>query len=350
MKTSRIFCTICILVIFVLIDNCSHSSKDVSTARDKILVKAIRVKKQSIAIPIHTSGILALEKEMKLAFKTGGIIQNIFADEGDAVKRDDLLAQLDVSEIEAQVVQAHSGCEKAQRDLDRAKQLYADSVVTFEQYQNAQTALNVAKAQVKIAEFNLQHSTIKAPMHGKILKRLAEVNELISPGMPVFLFGSLEDNWIVRAGVTDREILELQTGDSADVIFDAYENKIFKATVSQIAGFANPMTGIYEIELTVPTTGTKFISGFVAKVDIFPSQSFQNYLIPIEALVEADGENGIVYTLSASDTTANKTSVRISRIMDDLVAIASGLEDSVQVITEGAQYLEDGRAVKLLKN
>ena len=107
-------------------------------------------------------GKLASKEELKLSFKTGGIISEIFVDEGQTVKKGQVLAKLNLSEIQAQVNQAILGLDKAERDYRRANNLYKDSVVTLEQLQNTTTALDIAKSNVKIAEFNLQFSTIKA--------------------------------------------------------------------------------------------------------------------------------------------------------------------------------------------
>ncbi len=87
---------------------------------------------------------------MKLSFKIGGIIKNIFVDEGQRVYKAQKLTELDLSEIKAQVNQAQSAFEKAKRDLERMKRLYADNVVTLEQLQNAETGFEIVKSNLKI--------------------------------------------------------------------------------------------------------------------------------------------------------------------------------------------------------
>jgi len=336
-----------LLAAMIFWNGCSSKSEPEPPA-EKILVKTAKVTQQDVHIPIHTSGKLALKTEMKLSFKTGGIVRYIFVDEGDIIEKGTLLAKLDVSEIEAQTEQARSGYEKAVRDHERAQKLYADSVATYEQLQNANTALNVAHSQLKIADFNLRHSAITAPSKGKILRRLAETNELAGPGMPIFLFGSLEGNWIVRVGITDREMLRLRLDDPAQVWFDAYAGKTFEAYVSQISGAANPMTGTFDAELTIDEDGHKLLSGFVARVDITPSQSSPFFIIPIESLVEADGDRGFVYALDLTDDSVRRLPVKIGHLLDQGVAITTGLEDVNEVITEGASYLSEKSQVELV--
>ncbi|MDV7400678.1 hypothetical protein RZS08_55190, partial [Arthrospira platensis SPKY1] len=93
---------------------------------------------------------------------------------------------LDLTEIEAQVRQAKEGLDKARRDLQRAQNLYADSIATLEQVQNATTAVEVATQSVEIAEFNRQFSEIRAPFAGKVVAKLLNEGEVTGPGTPVF--------------------------------------------------------------------------------------------------------------------------------------------------------------------
>ena len=128
---------------------------------------------------------------------------------GREVSAGEVLAVLDLSEISAQVSQADIGLEKALRDMNRARNLYKDSVVTLELFQNAKSAYELAVAQKQIADFNLQHSRIKAPSDGKIMKILVETNEVIGPGYPAILFASTENDWVVRTPLTDKDIVKL---------------------------------------------------------------------------------------------------------------------------------------------
>lgn len=325
-------------------ENNSRSENDLGS--ETIKVRASQVHRKEISLPIHTSGKLSSKSEIKLSFKIGGIIDEILVDEGQTVRKGKLLAQLDQSEINAQVKQARSVYEKATRDIERVEKLYADNATSLEQKQNAATAVEIARSNLKIAEFNLQHSAIHAPTDGKILKRFMEKNELISPGMPVFIFAAVGKDWIVRVGVSDYDITRLQLGDSAAISFDAHPGVIFSATLSEIAETADPMSGTFEVELRIRESSYKLISGFIAKVDIFPSSKQKYAIIPIEALVEGNGETGFVYTIEG--TMARRIPVQISHILENKIAIRTGLENIDLVVTDGAAYLKDGKNVEIV--
>jgi multidrug efflux system membrane fusion protein len=311
-------------------------------------VRTAAVTYEEMSVPVHTSGQLSSATETRLSFKVGGIVGSVLADEGESVEPGRLLAQIEPDEINAQVAQARSAYDKAERDLWRVRRLFQDSVATLEQLQDAETGFKVAGSQLEIAEFNQDHAVITAPSAGRILKRFVEANELVGPGTPVFLFGSTGEEWIVRAGVTDRDVIRLRLGDSATVRFDAYPDETFGAEVTEIAEAASPLSGAYEVELSLRPNQVKLVSGFVAGVDIHTSEMLAGHVIPIEALVEADGNSGYVFAPDASGKTVRKIPVKIAGIIGSRVAIKAGLDNVTDVVTDGAAYLTDGSHIQMV--
>jgi RND family efflux transporter MFP subunit len=342
-----------ILLAFVLLMsgiNCRQKEEEQFQPVEVVYVKTASVEQKEMSQNIRTHGRISSKKEIKLSFKINGIIRNIYADEGESVKKGQLLARLDLSEIESQVEQARSAFEKIERDLKRAEDLHKDKAVTLEQLQNIQTAHQVAKSQLEVAEFNLRYAEIHAPANGRILRRLMEENEMVSAGMPIFFFASTDRDWIVRAGVSDRDLVRLRLNDPAVLQFDAYPEETFHARVSEIAESSDPMTGTYEVELKVDAMDKKLVSGFVAQVDISPSSKEMYAIIPIESLVEADGRQGFVFTVNESTHRARRIPMTIGFLFEDKVAVASGLEDITFVVTEGAPYLIEGTQVKIIES
>jgi multidrug efflux system membrane fusion protein len=338
-----------IVAMFILAIAGCGSREDGSAGEAPITVRMAPVLVEERAPSVHTSGRLSSVLEAELSFKVGGIIESIGFDEGQAVTEGDVLARLKLDEIQAQAEQARSVYEKAERDYRRARDLYADSVITLERMQDAGTGVDLARAALEIAEFNLTYSAIRAPSDGKVLKRYAEADEVVAPGRPIFLFGSTAGGWVLRAAVNDREVIRLAIGDSAEVTFDAYRDRPFPAAVTEIAGAADPMSGGYEIELAVGPEGQRLVSGFVGEVEIHPSMRGRYSVIPIEALVEADGGKGVVYTVDPATKRARAVHVTVGHIVGSRVAVTGGLEDVMWVVTDGAPYLADSSLVSISK-
>lgn len=163
-------------------------STDNAVLEEYIPIKTAVVNNKSFVIPIHASGFLTSDSEQRLAFKIGGIIKKILVKEGDVVKKGQLLAVLDQTEINAQVALAQQGLQKAERDLARVDGLYKDSSATLELLQNATTGRDVAKENLEIAVFNQKYAEIRANENGKVIKKMMNEGEIIGPGMPVFVF------------------------------------------------------------------------------------------------------------------------------------------------------------------
>ncbi len=312
----------------------------------KVMVQEINREKRML--PIRTSGRLASKAEIKLSFKIGGLVDQLYADEGQRVRQGTRLARLNLAEIDAQVLQAQSGLDKAQRDLSRAEGLYADSVATLEQVQDARTGMEIAEANLKIAAFNRTHAEIIAPVGGRVLKRTVEAGEVVGPGHPIFLFGADREGWVVRTGLADKDIVKLAVGDSAKLMFDAYPNQVFKGWVTELGDAADPISSTFEVEIAIDDPGGLLKSGFIARVDLYPSNADAFYFLPVEALVEGNREEGMIYVYDEMEGRARKVPVHIAEILDREIAISDSLEGYSKVITEGAGFLRGDEQVAVV--
>jgi multidrug efflux system membrane fusion protein len=328
-----------LLALFALVACGEPASAPMPKLTQAISVKVSPVTLRQHRQPIFASGIVAYKETSTLSFKVGGIIQAIYVDEGDRIQKGQIIAQLAQEEIMARVLQAKSAKDKAERDLRRIQKLYYDHVVTHEQLQNATTALDMAKAELDIAQFNQKHAIIRAPVAGRVLRRFAERNELVSLGAPIVRLASNERHSVLRVGIIDRDIIHINLGDTASVTFAPYPNRTFKAAVSEIAEQANPQTGTFEIELSLKESDL-LKSGFVGHATLYPSAQVAHYCIPIDAVVEANKSQAMLYIPDGS--VARRLMVYPNAITDDYIIVyqTPGLI-LTQVITDGASYLQD---------
>ncbi len=335
-----------VLSLFLIPYGC-RQAPDISKPADTTEVKITVVAPEVIELPVRTSGRLSTPEEIKLSFKTGGVINHIFVREGAHVQKGQLLARLDLSEINARLSQARLAADKAGRDYRRAYNLYNDSVATLEQLQNAQTALRVAENDLEVAQFNKNYSTIEAPSKGTVLKRLAQENEIIGPGHPVFLFGTRVKNWIVKANVTDKDVVKINPGDSASLSFDPFPGKNFAGTVDQITQFADQYTGTYEVQIRLDEPDDKLVSGFITRVNLFPAMHKKALTVPVDALSEATGKTGYIFLLKNGKP--ERRAVSVDRLSDEKLIINSGIAEGDTIITEGYNYIKPNSVIKIVR-
>jgi membrane fusion protein, multidrug efflux system len=312
-------------------------------------VRTAPVERIRHAPALRTTGVLAGKEELRLSFKLGGIVDRVLVDEGATVRPGQVLATLKMPEVSAAVTQARRGLEKAERDLARVRELFAGKAATLEQLQNATTAVDLAAAGAAGATFNEDHASIRAPAAGKILRRLAEHDELVTAGAPVLILRAHGRGWVLRAGVSDRDVVRVSLGDRASLTFDALPDRSFTATVSEIAEGATPVTGSYELELRVDPAAAPLRSGLIARAVIAPATTALRTFVPLEALQEGDGSRAIVFVPGADGTRAERRAVTIAYLDGGRAAIASGLDGVTAVVTDGAARLVAGAAIETVR-
>jgi len=334
-----------IVLLTVIAWGCSTPKETAEESADKVTlaVKTAAVEEHTFHETVSSSGMLTSKSEIKLAFKTGGMIRKSYVSEGQYVKAGQLLAELDLSEIEAQVNQARIGYEKAKRDFERAESLYKEEAVTRTTVNDAKSGLDVATQTLTAAEFNQKLSRIYAPVSGRVLMKLAEQGELIGPFSPMFILGTGDQAYVVNVGLTDRDIVRVSLGDRAEVTLDAYPGETFTGKVTQMGQMITPSTGTYGLEVEIAPNGKRLISGFVARVSIHTRQSATTLAVPVEALVNAQGNQADVYLYSGEK--ALKKPVTIGKVYGAYVAISSGLQPGDIIITTGSGFVSDGDPV-----
>jgi RND family efflux transporter MFP subunit len=298
------------------------------------------------AEPVIASGLVSSAQEARLSFKVGGIIDRLFVEEGQSVRKGQLLATLNLTEINAQVNQAQLANEKAERDLNRVKSLYADTAATLEQLQNATTGINAAKQNLTIAQFNRNYAQIRSTVDGTVTRKIANAGEYIAAGNLVYLVSSSRpSDWVVRVGVADKDWARLQLGNRASINLDAYPDRTFAGTVSELAQAADPVNKLYEVEVRINPGAAKLAPGLFAKVTLVPAQNRSYAVVPVEAIVEGNGKDGFVYVLADDKKHVRKTPVQIGFLDNDKVLLTNGLSDVKDIVTAGSAFLTEESSV-----
>jgi membrane fusion protein, multidrug efflux system len=328
------------------LSGCSSHAAEIIAPRTVVRVAAATTGPASPAIV--TTGVIANKDEMRLSFKVSGVVRRIYVEQGQAVKSGQRLAEIEQTEINAQLEQAGALAEKAQRDLARGERLYADQVISLEQLQDLRTQADTARAQLKGVSFNRGYSVITAPGEGVVLRKLAQERELVPAGQAVLLVGTRGRGYVVRTALADRELVQLKLGDAAELRLDAYPGREFHGTLSEIASAADDKSGLFGVEVRLESAPAALASGLVAKLRLYPAagRTAQLTYVPIGAVVEGSGDRASVYVVDGAH--ARRREVRVAFIDPTGVALAGGLAVGERVVTDGALYLEDNDAIDIV--
>ena len=315
-------------------------------AAKQVPVTVMEVHQQAHAKVIKASGAVRPVSEQGLAFKVSGIVEQVLVREGTEVKKGQTLAILALDEIDAQVDKAEALLSDAKRQLKRIKALEAKQLLSDEQSRQAETAVDVAKNDLRIAKFNRKYAVITAPADGKILTRHIEPNELVQIGEKAFVFADFSQGWQVQLSIADVDVVDLQLGDVAEIRLDAYPDKLFYGKVNEIAGRADVQSQTFAVGVQLDGLPELF-SGLIAHTSVTPAKTQPLIAVPLTALLQAEDDKAKVYVLNGEGK-AEVRSVQLAYLEGGSAMVASGLTDKQTVVVEGGPYITDGGDIKIV--
>ena len=307
------------------------------------------------AAGVIATGTFGSRDEIPLAFKIGGFVSRVLVDEGATVQRGQLLASLDLREINAAVAKARVGFDQARRDQARMQRLAADSVATLVQLQDATSALDAARSDLITATVNREYAAIVAPEGGIVLQRQVTAGSNVSAGTTIMLLGGTRRGRVLRVGLPDRDALRVTLGDAATIRFDALPERTFVGRVQLVGRSADPRTGTYAVEITV-NGADALPSGLVGTATIAAhgatGEASGGRSVSVDALLEADRDSATVYTIvpasdSPNELVAQPRRVRVTGVSGDR-AMIEGLAPGTRVVTRGAAYVTVGARVRIV--
>lgn len=327
---------------------CSPQSPSVDNASDdRISVRAFALQAETLPDTLQAAGMLTTSSQAFYSFKLGGVLAELLVENGDAVQKGQLLARLRPDEIDAGLAQAQLAYEKAERDWERVQRLFADSVATFEQYQNVTTARDLASRQLESARFNRRFAEIRAEAAGFVALRLANQGEVVAPGQAILqVQHSNNADWLLKVGLSDRDWVRLQTGDRAWVTLDAFPDQLLPARVLRKQRSLQAFSGALAVEIQLEKSLPQLASGLFGRVLIPVATGREVYRIPYDALVEANGSTGFVYVAKGSHG-VEKRVVEIASLHNNEVWISKGLQQVAEVLVGNSPFLNEQSRIRI---
>ncbi len=309
-------------------------------------VETSKARRALVAPPVQAIGSVADGEQRELAFETGGRVAEVLVREGDRVRRGQVLARLDTGSLDAQIAEAEARLSNVEHQAARARALRASTIAAAPRYGDAMQAVVAGRASLRQAREVRAHAKLVAPADGVVLRRILDPGEVTGPGVPLLVVSSAVDSKVVKLGVTDRDVVRITPGDRALVRIDALPELRLEGSVAAIAQVPAPTTGTYEVTVALPADAPIPRSGLVARTTIEPSAKRPTVLVPIEALVDAEGDRGALFVLGKDGAHVSRKPVRPGFLLGDEVGIVEGLEGGEEVVVCGVDRLADGVAVR----
>lgn len=318
---------------------CGDAAPDAVQASEGPIVTLVEVQPASAAGVVRASGWVGYKREPRLAFTAPGIIAAMHVDAGDTVRRGQRLATLQRTGAGGSVDDAAIASANAERDYQRAQQLFERGFVSQAQLDNARLAVERARAS----------SVITAPADGVILRRAAEPQQTVAAGTPIFVFGETGSGLIVRAPVSSGDASRIRVGDAALVRVDAFGSEPRQGRVIRVGAKGDDATGAFEVEVEI-VAAQDLRSGMVAEVEIAAATNAatpaSTMIVPTLSLMDARADQGVVFVVDEQNV-ARRRAVRTAGVTEAGVIVVEGLQPGDRVISNGAAYVRDGDTVRI---
>jgi RND family efflux transporter MFP subunit len=330
-------CGICLAALgLVLLPGCGKRRPPPPTALPAANVRVQKIEEKPHVAAEEVVGTVRPKLHSVIEAKVSGRIEKMLVTPGQKVKAGELLAQLDVREIQAKLDQALAVRRQTESELKRYQTLRAQQVITPAELEAVQSRYQVAVGSATEAQTMLDYAKITAPFDGVVTRKLADVGDLATPGKPLI---EMEDPHTLQfeAAVPEAILGKIALGAKLPVRIMSKERE---AVVSEIAPSADPGSRTFLVKLDLPSA-PDLRAGQFGRVEIPVSET--NVLrAPASAVIER-GQMELVFVVTNNH--AELRLVKTGRRFGNEIELLSGVSAGEKVVTEGAASLVDGQAV-----
>jgi membrane fusion protein (multidrug efflux system) len=256
-------------------------------------VEVAQVKQQKVADQFEAVGTIEANEAINVVSEIDAAVIRLPFEEGSFIKKGALIAQLDDSQLAAEVTRTEALYAQSKSTFDRVKKVVDQKAGTLQDMDDAAASLKVAKANLELAKARLAKTRIVAPFDGTIGARRVSVGSFLRTGDIITEFANI-DAIRVTFSAPERYLSQLHRGAEVTVSTTAYTDHKVNGQLIVIEPVLDPATRNVSIVARVPNPGRKFLPGMSANVSAVLSERPNALTIPSEA-VFANGDQSFVF-------------------------------------------------------
>ncbi len=307
-------------------------------------VEVLEVNSEFLEKNLSYSGTIIPTVSTPLSFLIPGTITSIKVDEGDEVKKGELLAELSNTSFKNAYLATQASLAQATDAYDRLKIVHDKGTLPEIQWEDIKSKLAQANAANKIALQNLSNTKLRAPSNGIIGARNTEVGATAITGIPIFNLISINKVY-VRVSVPENEINLLKKEQAAKVNIPALGSHIFEGNIERIGVLANPVSKTYDIKIELSNQLLNIKPGMACDVTIALKNQDNLLAVPYSCVLQNLNAKPYVFVLNESTMTVNKKTVELGSFYNNRIVVTSGLSKGEKVVVNGQLKLSDNMQV-----
>ena len=288
---------------------------------------------------------LTAAEEAVVVARTRGVVQALFAEEGDLVQAGDRLAQLETERLELEVARSRTQLANLGAAYERAQRLHESRMISPTEYDNARFAFHTERTNLQLREYELREAAIRATINGVITRRLVKVGFTLNQNEPAFEMKRL-DTIEAELNVPERETGRIHAGQLARVSVDALPDAEFDGKVLRVAPEIDPTSGTFRVTVTVDNADGRLRPGMFGRVAIRVDRHEEALITPLDAVV-VFRDNSSVFVVR--EGLAERREVTTGYVSEGNIEILEGASAGEMVVMTGHEGLRDGARVRIVE-
>lgn len=287
---------------------------------------------------------LETEQMADIFSRISGLVVKLFVEEGDHVRKNQPLLQLEQDEYVLEEQKAKLQYDKQKTEFKRFEALKEKNLISEEEFENSRLSMRQAELQWKQAELNLDYTIIRSPINGVIGERLASVGDRIQPSTRLFVVSNLDEK-VAKVYVPQDELKNCYLNQEAEIRSDILPDRSFSGWVKRISPIVDPTSGTFKVTAGVRDPGNLLRPGVFVNVKLFVDTHKNVTLVPKTALIY---ENERTYFFAVENDTVQKVELKKGFEDAEKVEVLNPIENAAFIVIVGQEGLSNRNRIKII--
>lgn len=314
----------------------------------RTLVTTQTLKRSDFEHFVEIQGSVQADDYVDAVSETAGRIIRLTVDEGDRVRSGQLIAELDLEQLDKQRAELEKSLELAKTVYERQKSLWDQNIGSEIQFLEAKNNKERLEKSLETLAFQASKSKVYAPAAGVVERVILQSGELASPGMPIVQILNTAKLKVV-ADVPETYLRAVAPGKTVKVEFPALDMEQ-QARVNLVGSTIDPANRTFEVEASIRRESGLIKPNLLAVMYIQDYKEEQVVTVPLTAIQQEVGGKDFVFVKATGEegaTTAKKVYVKTGKSYQGDIVVEEGLDGTEELIMDGARGLADGQPIKV---
>ncbi|RMF68716.1 MAG: efflux RND transporter periplasmic adaptor subunit [Calditrichaeota bacterium] len=317
---------------------------DKKKPEELVPVETTKARVGEISSYLLLSSNLETERMTDVYSRVQGLVEATYVDEGDYVKKGQVLLSLEAEEYALAEAKARVEYEQQKSVFQRSEAMFNKQLLSKEEFDQAKYTLEARKIQWQQAKLNLDYTKITAPISGVVGERLARQGDRIQPSDKLFTVIDAEE-MIAVVHVPEKELGVIEKGQPAFITSAHLQGTRFAGWIKRVSPVVDPQSGTFKVTVGVRNKGKRLRPGMFVNVNIITDTHKNAVLVPKTALLY---ENEKMYAFVVRDSVAHKIEINAGYQDYENVEALTDIQPDDDIIVVGQAGLKDQTRVKIV--